>query len=84
MEAADSEVGLIDLERDDVVSAYLAMSENAFGYVTARGVQDGRHTRYDQRGRVARRQTEALPHSWPEVFGVVIDIVRQRRRQRGS
>jgi len=75
------EVGLVNLEDDDVVGAYLAMSENAFGYVTARGVRDGRQTRYDQRSQVARRQTEELPSSWSEVLGVVIGFVRERRRQ---
>jgi len=82
MEAADPEVGLVDLEGDQVVNGYLAMSEHAFGYVTARGTRDGRLTRFDQRSAVARRQTEPLPSSWTEAVGVITALARQVWRQR--
>lgn len=84
MEAANPTVGLVDLERDDVVAAYLAMGERAFGYVTATGVRDGRSTRFDQRAKVARRQTRQLPSSWSEVLAVLVDFVKERWTHRDS
>lgn len=82
MEAADSELGLVNLEEDRVVNGFLAMNENGFGYVTADGSRDGHRTRFDQRAKVARRQTDPLPSSWTEVVGMVINYARERRQQR--
>jgi hypothetical protein len=82
MEAENWDIGLVELEDDRVVDAYLAMSENAFGYVTADGTRDGKRTRFDQRSQVARHHTEELPGSWMEVVGVLVDVVRERRRRR--
>ncbi|MCW0215815.1 MAG: hypothetical protein OJJ54_20880 [Pseudonocardia sp.] len=81
MEGADPDVGLVGLEQDRVVNNYIAMSENAFGYVKADGRRDGHRTRFDQQSAVARRQTEDLPSSWGEVIDVVVGFARERRRQ---
>lgn len=80
MEAANPNVGLENLDDDEVVRAYLAMSEDAFGYITAKGTRDGRPRTFDQRTQMARQQTEPLPATWTELLGVVVGFVRRRRR----
>ncbi|MGN9803048.1 hypothetical protein [Micromonospora sp. L32] len=81
MEAANVEVGLQDLEEDAQVRAFLAMGTNAFGYVVADG-RRGRHdTRYDQRERSAHERTDELPSNWMQVLGIMLGMIRDRRRQ---
>ncbi len=81
MEAADPEVGLINIQEDQRVREHIAMSTNGFGYVTAKGVRDGRKVTYDQRNQVARESTEELGPSWVDTAQDVLDVIRRRYRR---
>ncbi|GAB2443281.1 hypothetical protein GCM10027187_02350 [Streptosporangium sandarakinum] len=78
MEAADEREGLIDIEEDERVKAHIAMSANGFGYITAKGIRNGRETKYDQREKVARETTEELGPNWIETAQEVLEVVRRR------
>jgi hypothetical protein len=79
MEAANPEVGLLNLDEDQKIGQYLALGRDGFGYVKASGRREGRDVQYDQRDLSVRERAEQLPSSWAEVFGILGQAIRRRR-----
>lgn len=77
LEAA-GEQGLLRLEQNERVKNHIAMSERAYGYVTAKGKKDGRKTTYDQRKNVERATVEEMPPLWSQIKNVVKSHVKAR------
>jgi hypothetical protein len=90
MEAADPNEGLRNVEEDQRVREHIAMATSGFGYVSAKGVHDGRNVTYDQRHQVARESTDELGPSWLETAQDILNVVRRRyqrttrKRQAGA
>jgi hypothetical protein len=85
-EARDPETGLQDIEQDRDASQMIAMAENGYGNVRARGEdEDGQTRTYNQTQRVRRETMPEVPSSWGEMIGVFIDFaLTQIRNRRGN
>jgi hypothetical protein len=84
-EARDPEEGLQNIEEDRDASQMIAMAENGYGTVRARGEdEEGRGRTYNQTQRVRRETIPEVPSSWGAMIGVFIDFaidqIRHRRR----
>ncbi len=77
MIAANEEVGLQGLEDDRRVRGNLAMGQQGFGYVEARGRRSGHETVYDQREKVAREVIDDLGQTWDQAEEAILGRVRR-------
>jgi hypothetical protein len=85
MEARDPDLGLNEIEEDEIARAYVAMASEGYGYVTGRRKYRGRPEQYDQRRRVRKRHIAPVA-TWTDIFLQVVGVLleeRQRQRDRG-
>ena len=86
MEARDPDLGLNNIEEDEIARAYVAMASEGFGYVTGRRKYEGRTEEYDQRRRVRKRHIAPVANNWTDIVTQIVDVLvseRERQRDRG-
>lgn len=81
--ARDPERGLANIEDDPDAKQMIAMAENGYANVSAKGRgKDGLSTSYSQRDRAKTEMTPDLPDSFGAMMGLVIDWSLKKARSR--
>jgi hypothetical protein len=70
--------GLQNIQDNERVKNHISMSQNGYGYVTAKGKKDGRKSTYDQRKNVDRASIDTMPSQWDQAWGVLKSRVLAR------
>jgi len=84
LKARDREVGLRNIQEDDIARGYVDSASNGFGNVAAVGYDEaGKRDTYDQRNQVARASIDEMPGSWADLLDtLILEVLAWRRRRR--